>query len=52
MQLKQLQSLKTLPNYPMEKKLELKYFDHNLLGDYVGYRKCHVEPEWIFDKDR
>lgn len=29
------------------KKLDQKYRDHNLGGDYVGCRECHVEPDWL-----
>ena len=21
--------------------------DHNLSGNYAGYRECHVEPDWL-----
>ncbi len=21
--------------------------DHPLIGDYKGYRECHVEPDWL-----
>lgn len=24
-----------------------KYKDHALKGDYVGYRECHIEPDWL-----
>lgn len=29
------------------KKLDSKYRDHNLSGDYIGCRECHVEPDWL-----
>ncbi len=29
------------------RKLDEKYRDHNLSGDYAGCRECHVEPDWI-----
>lgn len=29
------------------KKLDSKYRDHNLSGDYTGCRECHVEPDWL-----
>ena len=22
--------------------------DHNLSGNYVGYRECHLQPYWLF----
>ena len=28
-------------------KLEPKYRDHILVGDYVGFRECHIEPDWL-----
>ncbi len=28
-------------------KLEAKYKDHNLAGNYVGTRECHIEPDWL-----
>lgn len=21
--------------------------DHNLKGDYIGYRECHIQPDWL-----
>ena len=24
-----------------------KYKDHNLSGKYVGYRECHIQPDWL-----
>lgn len=24
-----------------------KYKDHNLSGDYIGYRECHITPDWL-----
>ena len=29
------------------RKLDEKYRDHNLSGDYDGCRECHVEPDWL-----
>jgi len=29
------------------KKLEVKYKDHQLSGDFKGYRDCHIEPDWL-----
>lgn len=28
-------------------KLDAKYRDHELVGDYRGCRECHVEPDWL-----
>ena len=21
--------------------------DHSLTGDYIGFRECHIEPDWL-----
>lgn len=32
-----------------------KYRDHNLVGNFIGRRECHIEPDWLLiykiDKD-
>ncbi len=28
-----------------KKKLSEKYLDHDLSGNYYGYRECHVKPD-------
>ncbi|MCQ2546364.1 MAG: type II toxin-antitoxin system YafQ family toxin [Clostridia bacterium] len=28
-------------------KLPEKYRDHGLAGEYLGYRECHIEPDWL-----
>lgn len=30
-----------------QKKLPLKYKEHNLSGEYSKYQECHIEPNWI-----
>lgn len=30
-----------------EKKLEEKYLDHALIGNYFGFRECHILPDWL-----
>lgn len=30
-----------------EHKLDAKYRDHDLTGDYVGFRECHIQPDWL-----
>lgn len=27
--------------------LEPRFKDHKLVGNYVGTRECHIEPEWL-----
>lgn len=29
------------------KPLDEKYHDHGLTGDYIGFRECHVKPDWL-----
>ena len=29
------------------KELPAKFKDHALSGDYIGYRECHIEPDWL-----
>lgn len=28
-------------------KLEKKYKDHALTGNYIGFRECHIQPDWL-----
>jgi mRNA interferase YafQ len=28
-------------------KLNTKYKDHDLIGNYIGYRECHIKPDWL-----
>ena len=30
-----------------DKKLPDKYKDHALIGNYQGYRECHIKPDWL-----
>ena len=30
-----------------EKVLDEKYQDHPLVGDYIGFRECHIQPDWL-----
>lgn len=30
-----------------EQKLEEKYYDHGLGGNYAGFRECHIQPDWL-----
>ncbi|MCP5244598.1 MAG: type II toxin-antitoxin system YafQ family toxin [Burkholderiales bacterium] len=27
--------------------LPTKNKDHSLIGNYAGYRECHIEPDWL-----
>ena len=30
-----------------EEPLEVKHRDHLLVGDYAGFRECHITPDWL-----
>jgi mRNA interferase YafQ len=34
--------------------LPAKYKDHALMGSYIGYRECHITPDWllIYSKEK
>ncbi|MCC5939977.1 MAG: type II toxin-antitoxin system YafQ family toxin [Balneolaceae bacterium] len=36
-----------IQNLAQGKPLDEKFRDHKLLGDYVGTRECHIEPDWL-----
>ena len=36
-----------ITNLQKEISLEEKYKDHNLIGNWKGYRECHLEPDWL-----
>ncbi len=45
---KELEKLRKLMELLISKqKLSEKYRDHSLRGDYVNYRECHIEPDWL-----
>ena len=27
--------------------LPAKHRDHSLTGDYIGFRECHIQPNWL-----
>ena len=41
--------LKDILNFKIvnRKKLEEKYHDHALVGNYAGFRECHILPDWL-----
>ena len=30
-----------------EQPLDAKHKDHALIGDYAGFRECHILPDWL-----
>lgn len=45
---KNTEKLKEVIKFLLEEKpLPPKYRDHPLVGNYVGRRECHIEPNWL-----
>ncbi len=45
---KDMKKLKIVIEKLLEKQdLEPKYKDHALIGNWNGYRDCHIEPDWL-----
>ena len=43
-----LRELETVIDRLLEQTpLPEKYRDHPLVGDYAGFRECHVRPDWL-----
>ena len=30
-----------------QKELDKKYKDHALVGQWIGFRECHIAPDWL-----
>ncbi len=30
-----------------ERKLDDKYLEHKLIGNWKGYSECHIKPNWL-----
>ena len=30
-----------------QKPLDPKHRDHELTGNFVGFRECHIQPDWL-----
>ncbi|MCK5720571.1 MAG: type II toxin-antitoxin system YafQ family toxin [Thiomargarita sp.] len=30
-----------------QQSLSIKYKDHFLIGNWQGFRECHIEPDWL-----
>ncbi|MCL2630935.1 MAG: type II toxin-antitoxin system YafQ family toxin [Firmicutes bacterium] len=33
------------------KKLDKKYKNHTLKGEYNGFQECHIQPDWLLVYD-
>lgn len=38
---------KVIDNLRQGKTLDKKYRDHALTGNFVGFRECHIKPDWL-----
>lgn len=42
------EKFKTVIDYLVsEEPLPAKYRDHALTGNYIGFRECHIMPDWL-----
>ena len=53
---KNIEKLKKIVELLVNKEpIPPKFRDHNLVGDFIGRRECHIEPDWLLiykiDKD-
>ncbi|NBB78578.1 MAG: type II toxin-antitoxin system mRNA interferase toxin, RelE/StbE family [Verrucomicrobia bacterium] len=45
---KDLQKLaEVLQTLRAEEPLAERYRDHQLTGNYIGHRECHISPDWL-----
>jgi mRNA interferase YafQ len=38
---------KVMTNLIDEIELDKKYLDHKLIGDFKGFKECHLKPNWL-----
>ena len=38
---------KIITSLAMGEELSEKYKDHGLTGNWLGYRECHIQPDWL-----
>lgn len=38
---------KVINTLAVGEKLDEKYKDHELTGDYIGHRECHIQSDWL-----
>jgi mRNA interferase YafQ len=38
---------KVIDDLLAEKTLSEKQRDHALVGNYLGFRECHIQPDWL-----
>lgn len=38
---------KVLDKLLASEPLDEKFRDHALVGNYIGFRECHIQPDWL-----
>lgn len=38
---------KVIDTLRIPEALSVQNVDHNLSGNYAGYRECHIQPDWL-----
>jgi mRNA interferase YafQ len=38
---------KVVDDLAMGKKLDERHHDHALVGEWVTFRECHIQPDWL-----
>lgn len=38
---------KIIEQLRLQQPLEPKYKDHELKGEWKGFRECHIQPDWL-----
>ena len=38
---------KVVDDLAIGKKLDERHHDHALVGDWVSFRECHIQPDWL-----
>lgn len=38
---------KVIDNLLNEQQLDERFQDHSLIGNYAGFRECHISPDWL-----
>ena len=38
---------KVLDTLLRQETLDQKHKDHALTGNYIGFRECHIQPDWL-----
>ena len=39
--------LNVIRHLAAEERLDSRYLDHDLKGNWRGYRECHLDPDWL-----